>query len=221
MRAYYPRAHKKPCHKRRHLKAGRKHAVIKGKSMAKALQSQKIAVLMSNGFNEKDFLMIQKAMIDQGASLRIVSTDSGLVNGWDGKGWGHNFAIDAQLNTALGIDYDAVIVPGGQRSLDKLKLTAHSRRFIGSFLAAMKPVICMGDAIQLMAHTDHISGKTVSGPESKKAIAETAGATFAPTPYSVDGVLLTGDTEGDNLAGFVAAAIDMMVQSAGSMKQAA
>ncbi len=189
--------------------------------MAKALQSQKIAVLISNGFNEQDFLSIQRAMIEQGASLRIVSTDSGLVNGWDGKGWGHNFAIDAQLNTALGIDYDAVIIPGGQRSLDKLKLTAHSRRFIGSFLAAMKPVVCMGDAVQLLAHTDHVSGKTVSGPEAKKAIAETAGAVWSAEAVSMDATLLTGDTEGDKLAAYVAAAVDMMVQSATTMKQAA
>ncbi len=189
--------------------------------MAKALQSQKIAVLISNGFNEHEFLSIQKAMIEQGASLRIVSTDSGLVNGWDGKGWGHNFAIDAQLNTALGIDYDAVIIPGGQRSLDKLKLTAHSRRFIGSFLAAMKPVVCMGDAVQLLAHTDHVSGKTVSGPEGKKAIAETAGAVWSAEAVSMDATLLTGDTEGDKLASYVAAAVDMMVHSAATLKQAA
>lgn len=189
--------------------------------MAKALQSQKIAVLMSNGFNETDFLMIQKAMIDQGASLRIVSTDSGLVNGWDGKGWGHNFAIDAQLNTALGIDYDALIIPGGQRSLDKLKLTAHSRRFVGSFLAAMKPVICMGDAVQLLAHTDHVSGKTVSGPEAKKGMVETAGATYSPEAVSIEGTLLTGDTEGEKLNTYVTAAVDMMVQTAQTMKQAA
>lgn len=189
--------------------------------MAKALQSQKIAVLMSNGFNEKDFLLIQKSMIDQGASLRIVSTDSGLVNGWDGKGWGHNFAIDAQLNTALGIDYDALIIPGGQRSLDKLKLTAHSRRFIGSFIAAMKPVVCMGDAVQLMAHTDHLSGRTVAGPESKKGIVETAGATYAGETATVDGTIMTGDTEGDNLNAFVTAAVEMMLQALVTMKQAA
>lgn len=189
--------------------------------MAKALQSQKIAVLMSNGFNEKEFLVIQRAMIDQGASLRIVSTDSGLVNGWDGKGWGHNFAIDAQLNTALGIDYDALIIPGGQRSLDKLKLTAHSRRFIGSFIAAIKPVICMGDAVQLLAHTDHLSGKTVSGPESRKGVIETAGATYSTEAYTLDSTVLTGDTEGDHLNAYVMMAVDLMVQSAQSVKQAA
>jgi len=189
--------------------------------MAKQLQSLKVAVLMANGFNESEFLAIQRAMIDQGASLRIISTDSGLVNGWDGKGWGHNFAIDAQLNTALGIDYDALIIPGGQRSLDKLKLTAHSRRFVGSFMAAMKPVIAMGDAVQLLAHTDHISGKTVSGPADKKGIAEAAGANWSANDVSMDGILLTGDVEGEKLAGFVSAAIDMVVQVVSTMKQAA
>lgn len=189
--------------------------------MAKALQSQKIAVLMSNGFNENEFIAIQKAMIEQGASLRIISTDSGLVNGWDGKGWGHNFAIDAQLNTALGIDYDAIIIPGGQRSLDKLKLTAHSRRFIGSFLAAMKPVICMGDAVQLLAQTDHVSSRKVSGPEAKKGMVEAAGGTFAAEPMTMDANLLSGNTEGDQLSGLVAAAVDMLVQSVSSLKQAA
>lgn len=189
--------------------------------MAKALQSQKIAVLMSNGFNEIEFLTMQKAMIEQGASLRIISTDSGLVNGWDGKGWGHNFAIDAQLNTALGIDYDALVIPGGQRSVDKLKLTAHSRRFIGSFIAAMKPVVCMGDAVQLLAYTDHVSGKTVAGPESRKAIIETAGGKWAETDMATDGLILTGDVEDGKLAAFVAAGVDMVVQSVSSMKQAA
>jgi protease I len=189
--------------------------------MIKALQSQKMAVLMSNGFNESEFLAIQRAMIEQGASLRIVSMDSGLVNGWDGKGWGHNFAVDAQLNTALGIDYDALIIPGGQRSLDKLKLTAHSRRFIGSFLAAMKPVICMGDAVQLLAYTDHLSGKTVAGPADKKSIIETAGGAYSEDALVNHQNLMTGLTDSENLPSFVSSAIEMIVESLSMLKQAA
>jgi protease I len=189
--------------------------------MSKALQSKKIATLMSNGFNESEFLAIQRAMIAQGANLRIVSMDSGLVNGWDGKGWGHNFAIDSQLNTALGIDFDALIIPGGARSLDKLKLTAHSRSFIGSFLATGKPVICMGDAIVLLAHTDHLSGRTVSGPEDKRGLVETAGARFMNDAISVDQSLLTGLVDGENLDKFIATAIETMIHSVNDLKQAA
>lgn len=176
---------------------------------------------MSNGFNESEFLTIQRAFIEQGASLRIVSMDSGLVNGWDGKGWGHNFAVDAQLNTALGIDYDALIIPGGSRSLDKLKLTAHSRRFIGSFLAAMKPVICMGDAVQLMANTDHLNGVTVSAPEDKKGIVEAAGGKYSSEPVSNDKSLMTGIVDGENLQSYVSLAINMMVQNLSDVQKAA
>ena len=150
--------------------------------MAKALQSQKVAVLMANGFNEKEFLKIQRAMIEQGAMLRIISTDSGLVNGWDGKGWGHNFAVDAQLNTALGIDYDAVIIPGGQRSLDKLKLTAHSRRFVGSLMAAMKPVICMGDAVQLWRTRTTCPAARFPGLKPSRALSKRPAANTPPKP---------------------------------------
>lgn len=189
--------------------------------MIKALQSRKIAVIMSNGFNESEFLSIQRAMIEQGAALRIVSMDSGLVNGWDGKGWGHNFAVDAQLNTALGIDYDALIIPGGQRSIDKLKLTAHSRRFIGSFLAAMKPVVCMGDAVQLLAHTDHLSGRTISGPLEKKGVVEAAGGVYAEEVLVLDQSLMSGHVDSENIAAFVQAAVDMVVESFASQKQAA
>jgi protease I len=189
--------------------------------MTKSLQSFKVAVLMANGFNEIEFITIQKALLERGAHLRIVSTDMGLVNGWDGKGWGHNFAVDAPLNTALGIDYDALIVPGGQRSVDKLKLTAHSRRFIGSFLAAMKPVVCMGDAVQLFAHADHLAGRKVSGPLAKKGVAEAAGANFATDPVTADGNLISGDTEGDFASAFVAASCQFLEQATQTMKKAA
>ncbi len=176
---------------------------------------------MSNGFNESDFLTIQKMLIAQGAMLKIVSMDSGLVNGWDGKGWGHNFAVDAQLNTALGIDFDALVIPGGTRSLDKLKLTAHSRRFIGSFLATMKPVIAMGDAVLLLAHTDHLSGKTVSGPVATKGVVEAAGAKFSDEAITNDQSLMTGLTDDGHLESYVMAAIDVMTAALADVKQAA
>jgi hypothetical protein len=102
-----------------------------------------------------------------------------------------------------------------------LKLTAHSRRFIGSFLAALKPVMAMGDAVQLLAFTDHASGKTVSGPDAKKGVLEAAGAQWSTETPCTDGLLLTGDVESDKLGAYVSAAIDMVAGASSAMKQAA
>lgn len=171
--------------------------------MSKTMIGVKVAVLAANGFDEKDLSAVQRALAEAGASMRIVSTDQGLVNGWDGQGWGHNYAVDTQLNTALGVDYDALIIPGGQRSLDKLKMTAHTRRFIGSFMGAMKPVAVMGDALDIVAHVDQLAGVTVCGPDSCRETAERAGAVWNEASKIMDGALLTGACDEQTRAEFI------------------
>lgn len=120
--------------------------------MSKPLSGVKIAILVANGFEEADMTATQRALVAAGAHAKIISPEPGLVNSWTGQAWGHHFAIDAQLNAALGADYAMLVIPGGQRSVDKLKLTAHTKRFINSFMAAQKPVAVWGNAAQTMEY---------------------------------------------------------------------
>jgi len=126
--------------------------------------AKKIAILLANGFDEKTFLMMQRMVLDMGGNLHIISTNNGLVNGWAGQNWGHNYTVDAPLNTALGVDYDGLIMVGGERSNEKLMTTAHTKRFIGSMMMANKPVIAISDALDIMAHAGQLDGKsTIDG----------------------------------------------------------
>lgn len=118
--------------------------------MSKPLSGVKIAILSANGFNQQDLTETQKIMNAAGASLKIISPDQGLVNGWEGQGWGHHFAVDQVLSTALGADFTMLIVPGGSRSMEKLKMTAHTKRFLNSFMNAKKPVAMFNDAVDLL-----------------------------------------------------------------------
>lgn len=127
----------------------------------------KVAVLVANGFDENNFLAAQKILTEMGACVKIISMNQGLVNGWNtnDNGWGHNYAVDTQLNSALGVDYDALVIPGGQRSMEKLKMTAHTRRFISSVMSANKPVAVMDDAIDIMVHTQASEGRDVANDD--------------------------------------------------------
>ena len=120
--------------------------------MSKPLSGVKIAILVANGFEEDHMTATQRALAAAGVFAKIISSEPGLVNSWTGQAWGHHFAIDAQLNNALGADYAMLVIPGGQRSAEKLKLTAHTKRFINSFMAAGKPVAVWGHATQIMEH---------------------------------------------------------------------
>jgi protease I len=161
--------------------------------MTKPLLGEKIAVLVANGFCEKTLTEVQRAVAPLGASIRIISMDHGLVNSWNGEGWGLNFAADNTLSTALAADYTALIVPGGIKSMEKLKLTAHTKRFINGFLTTNKPVVMSGDALDLLIHIESAAGRNVAGPEGFKEAAETAGALWVDEACAVHDNLMTGD----------------------------
>lgn len=177
-------------------------------SVTKVLAGSKIAILVANGFTEQDKTEAQRALIEAGAVTKLVSPDAGLVNGWSGATWGHHYAVDAALSTALSADYDMLVIPGGQRSLDKLKLTAHTKRFINGFMAAEKPVVVYGDALHIMITTDNIRGRTVAGPAIMNDVVVQAGGHWAETPVHTENNLTTGSTDEDNRKTLVTAMVD-------------
>ena len=138
--------------------------------MSKFLTGTKIAILAANGFQQNDFTQAQRALISAGATVKVISPDQGLVNGWEGTAWGHHFAVDQVLSTVLGADFDMLIVPGGERSNAKLKTTAHTKRFIGSFMSAGKPVVMFNNSVDLLDH----SGLPVEAGNLYKINAETS-----------------------------------------------
>jgi protease I len=188
--------------------------------MNKPLSGIKIATLVSNGFCEKDFTETQRSLTAEGALVKVVSLDQGLVNSWQGNGWGHHFAVDISLSSALAADYSMLVIPGGRRSIDKLKLTAHTRRFIGGFMAAAKPVAVCGSALELMIFADQVGGRTVTGPDSLKDDAVKAGAEWSGNTYVKHKNLLTGQA-GSNLGDFTKAMMEGFIEFAQNMPKAA
>lgn len=179
--------------------------------MFKSLLGEKIAVLVANGFSEQDLTHTQRALQKFGANMRVISMDHGLVNSWNGAGWGLHFAADKVLSSALAADFSILIVPGGRRSIEKLKLTAHTRRFLNGFIDAGKPVVLFDDALDLLAYAGKLSGRTVAGPEVLKAAAESLGAAWVDAPYAIDQNVMTGAVKAESLDEFVGAAVEFLV----------
>jgi len=118
--------------------------------MQKPLQGHKVAFLAANGLNETDLIESQKIVQALGGDTRIVGMDQGLVSSLNEHGWGLNFAADQALKQSLAADYSALVVPGGRRSIEKLQLTAHTRRFLRGFYECKKPVCVINEAVDLL-----------------------------------------------------------------------
>ncbi len=127
------------------------------------LSGKTIAVMVASGFDEATFIAIQRAMMDAGAKLKVVSREAGLTNAWNGAGWGMSYPADTTLSNALAIDYDALIVPTGQRHIDVLKNEPHAKRVLGAFLRVDAPVLLQGDAVQLLSLFDGGEARDIAG----------------------------------------------------------
>lgn len=160
--------------------------------MHKPLTGQKIAILVANGFDEVDMTHAQRALAGLGATLKIISTENGLVNSWTGTSWGHHFPTDGNVSSVLAADYDGLYVPGGDKSLTKLKESAHSRRITRSFFDAGKPMMFLGCAVELLAASERATGCTVTGDAASEAVLVEAGATWSADETVIQGFLATG-----------------------------
>jgi protease I len=129
-----------------------------------------IAIMVASGFDETGFIAIQRAMMDAGAKLRIVSREAGLANAWNGTGWGLSYPSDSTLATALAVDYDALIVPAGSRHIESLKNEVHAKRVLRAFLREDMPVLLQGDAVALMSSIGDAAERTKAGSDESAPV---------------------------------------------------
>lgn len=162
-------------------------------SIENTLNGMKVLILVSNGVDEGSMSTIQRELLKTGAAIKTVGIESGLVNSWNNNSWGLYFPVDQTMGVTLGSDFDALVVPSGSRSVQKLSTSAHSERIIASFVEAGKPMAFVGDAVELLAKIGLATGWNVAGPTSVKDAVTAAGATWAGTDATVHNILLTGE----------------------------
>jgi protease I len=177
------------------------------KSMSSQLTGKTIAILVANGFDENQMTEIQRSLIKVKANIKTIAPEQGVVNGWQGTGWGHYFPINGQISETLGSDYDMLVLPGGERAMAKLKDNLHTRRIINHFIEAGKPVAAIGAGVGLLALASGIKDRSVAAPADAQTDLKNAGAILSEDSLEVDGALLT--STGDDIIAWVTAAMDL------------
>lgn len=181
--------------------------------MDQPLAGKRIAIMVANGFEETEMTEPQRALLKAGAALKTVSPEQGLVNGWHGKSWGHYFPVDWPIGEVLGADYDMLLLPGGERSITKLKQNAHTRRIVGHFLDAGKPIGAMDHGVELLAFAGKLKGQTVAATETVAAAVVEDGGTASEQPVEICGNLITAAGL-DNLNSFVEQMVKTFAEAA-------
>lgn len=176
-----------------------------------------VAILATNGFEQSELMKPRQALRDAGATVHVVSPESGSIKGWDEDDWGESVNVDVALADASPGDYAGLVLPGGQMNPDKLRLDEAALAFVTAFLEAGKPVSAVCHAPWLLVETDAVRGRRVTSWPSVSTDLTNAGADWVDQEVVLDesgnGPLITS-RKPEDLEAFSATTIEVLARTA-------
>ena len=159
--------------------------------MGNSLKGKKIAILVADGFEQVELTGPKEALEAAGAEIEIVSPAEGEVQGWNHDDKADRFSVDMPLNLARSDDYDGLVLPGGVRNPDQLRMSTRAVEFVDGFFATGKPVAAICHAPWLLIETEVIKGRNITSWPSLKSDLTNAGAHWVDRQVVVDNGLIT------------------------------
>ncbi len=177
------------------------------------LKGMRVAILITDGFEEVEMTKPREALDQAGAETKIVCPHDGKVRAWNLTDWGDKYSVDVELGDARPDDFDALHLPGGVLNPDKLRMIPEAVAFVKAFFDAGKPVsvICHGPWTVLEAGA--ACGRRMTSWPSLKTDLRNAGAEWVDEECVVDGNLVSS-RKPDDIPAFNKAMIDVFARSA-------
>jgi protease I len=155
------------------------------------LNGLKVAILVTDGFEQVELTEPRKALDQAGARTQIVSPKDGQVRGWKFTDWGENLPVDVKLDGAKAEDFDALLLPGGVMNPDELRTLPKAVAFAKAFLDAGKPVASICHGPWTIIETGAARGRRLTSWPSLKTDLRNAGANWVDQEVVVDRNLVT------------------------------
>lgn len=176
--------------------------------MAEKLNAKKVAILVTDGFEQDELEKPRKALDDAGAKTSVVSPKEGKVKGWKFTDWGNEVSVDVPLNKARPEDFDALLLPGGVINPDKLRMDEKAVQFVKSFFDSGKPVAAICHGPWTVIEAGAARGRRIASWPSLKTDLRNAGAEWVDSEAVTDGNLVSA-RKPDDIPSFNQAMIEL------------
>lgn len=172
------------------------------------LKGLKVAILVTDGFEQVELVEPREALDEAGAETSIVSPKSGRVRGWKFTDWGDELPVDLSLDQAKPQDFDALLLPGGVINPDALRILPNAVAFAKAFFDADKPVAAICHGPWTVIETGAARGRRIASWPSLKTDLRNAGAEWVDQPVVTDGNLVSS-RKPDDIPAFNRGIIDL------------
>jgi protease I len=171
------------------------------------LDGRKVAIIATDGFEHSELTSPKAELEREGARAEVLSLHSGTIRGWSRGNWAGEVTVDARVADAISDDYDALLLPGGVMSPDKLRVDEDVVRLVQEFFDAGKPIAAICHGPQVLIETGELDGRRVTSYPSVKSDLINAGAQWVDAEVVEDDNLVTSRSP-DDLPAFNAKLIE-------------
>jgi protease I len=165
--------------------------------MSNELQGLHVAILVTDGFEQVEMTAPREALEAAGAKTRLISPQSGEVQGWTHHEKGLKFPVDATLDTVDAQEFDALLLPGGVANPDQLRTIPQAVLFVKDFVKAGKPIAAICHGPWLLVEAGVVKGRILTSWPSLRTDILNAGARWVDCEVVADGNLITSRKPGD------------------------
>jgi len=156
-----------------------------------SIQGIKVAILVTDGFEQDELLLPRKALDEAGAQTQVVSPKADKVKAWKHVDWGDSIKVDQSLHHAKPSDFDALLLPGGVMNPDKLRMEVKAVEFVKAFFEAGKPVAAICHGPWTIIEAGMAKGRKIASWPSLKTDLRNAGAEWIDREAVIDGKLVS------------------------------
>lgn len=157
---------------------------------------KKAIILTHTGFQDHELVYPYYRLLGEGFETHIVADkkDSlGRCYGIFGLNMPCHFTLDdfSQNLDQFQSDYDTMVLPGGVKSLEKLRLNKDVLNFISEWNNRGKLIISTCHGAQLLISAKVVKGRKISGYYSLEDDINNAGAVYSRDPFVIDANIIS------------------------------
>src|SRR3954452_3896935 len=161
------------------------------------IPDSRVLIIATDGFEEWELFGPREILQKRGAEVVLASPKRDPIQATIHDDPGKTIRPDLTLDEALAEDFDALIIPGGVRNPDHLRMNVRAVELIKDFARQGKPIgaICHGP--WLLVEADLLRGRTATSWPSIRTDLKNAGPGVVDQPAVPDGNLVTSRNPDD------------------------
>ncbi|GAC1591034.1 MAG: type 1 glutamine amidotransferase domain-containing protein [Sphingomicrobium sp.] len=171
-----------------------------------AIEQAKILIMATDGFEESELFGPRAILIERGATVVLAAPGSKPIQATVLDDPGKVIRPDLTIAEVEVRAYDALVLPGGLRNPDALRLDPQAIALLHTFADAGKIIAAICHGPWLLVEADLVRGRRVTGWPSIHTDLRNAGAEVVDEAAVTDGNLVTSRNP-DDVTAFTAALI--------------